>query len=66
MGFYVVQELWSDGTIVVETDEETESEARATAQKMFDDPTREGDSVRIITIDGELVVELTEKGDCCA
>jgi hypothetical protein len=54
-GDYVVQGSWSDGRISEEFGMNDEKAAVAAAKKLLKDPTFEGDSVRVITRDGELV-----------
>jgi len=53
-GDYVVQGLWS-GRIVTEFSLDDEAEARREALALLRSPTFEGDSVRVITRDGDPV-----------
>lgn len=57
-GFYVVQPLWSDGTLC---GSETRYDSEAAAIKAAADERHcawfEGSAVRVITADGEMVVE---------
>jgi len=54
-GDYVVQGAWSDGRISETFSLNDEKAAVSAAQKLLRDPTFEGDNVRVITRDGELV-----------
>jgi len=54
---YVVQGCYSDSTICESTGSDSEAEASRMARDMFRDPCFEGDYVRVITRDGELVCE---------
>lgn len=60
--FYVVQGLWSDSRIACEDGDDDEAKARTKAARMLKDPTFEGDYVRIITRDGDLVWDSREEG----
>lgn len=57
MNWYYVQGSYSDGRICFESDCDDEAQAIAQAKKLFIAPWFEGDSVRVLTIDGELVHE---------
>lgn len=52
---YIVQGLYCDGTITDEETHDEEETAIVRAISMLEDPTFEGDTVRVITSDGELV-----------
>lgn len=54
-GDYVVQGTWSDDRISESFGLDDEEAAITAAKKLLRDPTFEGDSVRVITRDGELV-----------
>ena len=70
-GDYVVQGMWSDGTIVgglgggggESFSLDDEKAAVSAAKKLLRDPTFEGDSVRVITRDGELVWSSEPEGE---
>jgi len=52
---YIIQGLYSDGTIAEQDGAETLALAKAAAFRMLRSPCFEGSCVRIITRDGELV-----------
>ncbi len=52
---YIIQGIQSGAFILFEDSRADEGEAKKEARKLLKDPTFEGDSVRIITVDGELV-----------
>ena len=56
-GVYVVQGAYTDGTRTDEWNVDDEQQAIAEAKTLLRDPIFEGDTVRVITIDGELVFE---------
>lgn len=60
---YVIQGLWSDNGLVCEENEDVEEVAISKAKRLLADPTFEGESVRVITSDGELVWD-SEEGKC--
>lgn len=59
---YVVQGLYFDSTLSREDGSDNEDEAVTIAKTMVKDPTFEGDYVRIITRDGELVWDSRAEG----
>lgn len=52
---YYIQGLYSNGYVLFESSEEDEAKAITAAQELSNDLTFEGDCVRVISIDGELV-----------
>lgn len=61
-GDYIVQGAWGDDRISESFSMNDEEAAVAAAKKLLRDPTFEGDSVRVITRDGELVWSSEEEG----
>jgi len=58
---YVVQAILGD-RVTQETNTDEQPEAVATAHKWMRDPCREYDQVRVLTIEGELVLTARDRG----
>ena len=56
-GQYVIQGIWGD-RVIYSDDCDEEKEAKENAEELYKDLTFEGDKVRVITRDGELVLEI--------